>query len=152
MDSIVLHNVALSNKREEKKLYQKDDVMSRLNMSLVPKEGSTTYTTVQAVLLSDFISEEVDFLKLDIEGSELEVLKELEKKNKLGFIKEMIIEHHPVHDNSLAALLLLLEQNRFRYFPISTHLRPPYYRFRNKQPTSLLYVFKNTSLVSSHEV
>jgi hypothetical protein len=39
--------------------------------------------------------EVVDFLKMDIEGSEVQVLDDLVQSQKINLIKQMIIEFHP---------------------------------------------------------
>jgi FkbM family methyltransferase len=49
---------------------------------------------VKAVPLSDYVTRPVDFLKLDVEGAEELVINELAAKNKLGLIKQMLIEYH----------------------------------------------------------
>lgn len=66
--------------------------------------------TVQAVQLSRYLPEYVDFLKLDVEGAELQVLREL--GNKITSIHEMVIEVHEIAEisgeNNLQDLLTLL--------------------------------------------
>lgn len=73
--------------------------------------------TVQVERLSDHINEEVDFLKLNIEGQELAVLKELAAAAKLRNIREMVIEYHgwAGGDQLLGDLLVLLNQSGYRY-------------------------------------
>ena len=74
-------------------------------------------TQIQAVRLSKYISGPVDFLKLNIEGQELDVLQEVEESGKLHNIKEIVIEYHGWPDGSqkLGELLTILERNGFRY-------------------------------------
>jgi FkbM family methyltransferase len=72
-------------------------------------------TKVKAVRLSDYINEPVDFLKMNIEGAELDVLTEI--SDKLHYINEMVIEYHSF-DNSnqvLHCILDLLNRNGFMY-------------------------------------
>ena len=72
--------------------------------------------TVHSALLSGFIREEVDFLKMDIEGSEGMVLRELSASGALIKIKALAIEYHhrlPGEGQSLAAFLKLLEDAGF---------------------------------------
>ena len=74
--------------------------------------------TVEAVQLSRFIVEEIDLLKMDIEGSERAVMKELSDANKLRFIKQIVLEYHhhlnPSEDR-LSEVLRILEENGFGY-------------------------------------
>jgi FkbM family methyltransferase len=84
--------------------------------SINSEEASRQSYSVEAVTLSNYITEEVDFLKLDIEGAELEVLKEIEPKLKL--VKKIFIEYHSSVNNvqELSMLLKILENNNFRYY------------------------------------
>ena len=74
--------------------------------------------TVQAVKLSDYIDKEVDFLKLDIEGAEQQVLEELNQAGKLTLIKEITLEVHQIEAirqiNDLDVIITLLESNGFK--------------------------------------
>ncbi|MBW7955808.1 FkbM family methyltransferase [Patescibacteria group bacterium] len=79
-------------------------------------QQQTQSTEVPALQLSSLLREiavPIDFLKMDIEGKELEVLKEAQ--SHLGQIKEMIIEYHPIKTQSLRHLLSLLENTGFSY-------------------------------------
>ncbi len=66
---------------------------------------------VEAQPLADFITGPVDFLKMDIEGSELAVLNAAQAK--LPLVKHLILEFHPVAGQKLADLVELLQQQRF---------------------------------------
>jgi len=72
---------------------------------------------IRTVRLSEYLSESVDFLKLNIEGQELPVLQEVEESGKLRNIKEMVIEYHgwPDEGQKLGELLTILDRNGFRY-------------------------------------
>jgi len=79
---------------------------------------SNRYTaiTVPSVQLSSYIEQPVDFLKLNIEGMEGIVLKDIEPK--LYLVKKLRIEYHGSSTNSenkLEEVLSLLEQHGFRY-------------------------------------
>ena len=70
--------------------------------------------SVPAVKLSDLITGPVDLLKVDIEGSETDVLKEAE--GKLFDVKEIMMEFHnnPSHpDNSLEEIREILQRQGF---------------------------------------
>jgi FkbM family methyltransferase len=74
-------------------------------------------TRVSCVALSDYLRAPVDFLKLNIEGQESRVLRELEASGKLALVREMVVEYHgrPDDAQSLGELLSLLERNGYRY-------------------------------------
>ncbi len=60
----------------------------------------------------------MDLLKLDIEGAEYLVMKDLVKTEKIKFIKEIIMEYHhtPLESmRQLPQLLTWLEDNNFYY-------------------------------------
>jgi FkbM family methyltransferase len=78
-------------------------------------ENENPVVKVPSLRLSQFIDKPVDFLKMNIEGAETEVLYEIE--SKLSFINEMVIEYHSF-DNSkqkLHEILELLSKNGFMY-------------------------------------
>ncbi len=104
-----------------------------VNAALYSEEGALTFfpdgtdggslifknskkpTKITAVKLSDYINEPIDFLKMNIEGAELDVLLEIQEK--LHYINEMVIEYHSFDnsDQKLHKILDLLNQNDFMY-------------------------------------
>jgi FkbM family methyltransferase len=85
---------------------------------------------VPSVVLSQFINKEVDLLKIDIEGAELDVLKEIEPR--LHLVKHIFVEYHSFVDRSqqLDALLQILTKAGFRYYiqTIGIFSHQPYVR------------------------
>ena len=75
---------------------------------------------VSTVRLADYITEDVDMLKLDIEGAEWQVLRDLGKQDLLKRVRHMVIEFHGTHDNSklIGEILSMLTLNGFSFtFP-----------------------------------
>jgi FkbM family methyltransferase len=73
---------------------------------------------VDAVRLSDLIHRPIDLLKLDVEGQELAVLRDLETAGKLPMVARIAVEcalHAATEDQSLAEVLGLLERSRYEY-------------------------------------
>lgn len=68
--------------------------------------------------LSRYITGEVDFLKLNIEGAELDVLREVAAAGRLRLVRAMVVEYHGWYggEQRLGALLDLLDAQGFRYF------------------------------------
>jgi FkbM family methyltransferase len=73
--------------------------------------------TVRMEQLSNYLTEPVDFLKLNIEGAELPVLQEAAAGGKLRNIRELVIEYHgwARGEQRLGNLLNLLDNQGFRY-------------------------------------
>lgn len=72
--------------------------------------------SVETVELSKYITSEVDFIKMDIEGAETVVIKEVEKK--LLFVKRMKIEFHGSRSNkinNLGEIIAVLNRAGFVY-------------------------------------
>jgi FkbM family methyltransferase len=72
---------------------------------------------VRVERLSGYLHEEVDFLKLNIEGAELDVLQEAAASGRLRQVRAMVIEYHgwPAGEQRLGRLLDLLDAHGFRY-------------------------------------
>lgn len=71
---------------------------------------------VETTILSKFLNDrKVDFLKIDIEGAELEVLLECEKY--LENVSNLFVEYHSFiyKEQKLNELLSILTRNKFRY-------------------------------------
>ncbi|HEY1369303.1 MAG TPA: FkbM family methyltransferase [Gaiellaceae bacterium] len=74
-------------------------------------------TVVRAATLSSLLDEPVDFLKLDVEGAEHDVLADLEQSGKLALIERMACEyhHHLAGEDRLGEFLHVLERSGFGY-------------------------------------
>ncbi len=80
-------------------------------------DGQAGNVTVRTQPLSDHLDEPVDYLKLNIEGQELPVLREAEAAGKLCNVRNLCVEYHgwPRSEQRLGAILELLDRNGFRY-------------------------------------
>lgn len=78
--------------------------------------GTTDGTFVKATRLKDLLTRDVDLLKLDIEGAEYAVVKDIE--DKLNNIKRIFLEYHGKFEEyfKLEELLQILSRNNFRYY------------------------------------
>ncbi len=78
--------------------------------------GELQEVIVPSKRVSDFIEQKVDLLKIDIEGSEGKVLKEI--GGKFSMIQNTIMEYHYQSDNSenkLSDILKIIENNNHEY-------------------------------------
>lgn len=80
--------------------------------------GLNSYT-VEVDTLSHYIENDIDFLKIDIEGPEFDVLEELAAQNKLRQVAAIQLEYHYIPEfftRPLSEMLALLESEGFRTF------------------------------------
>jgi FkbM family methyltransferase len=95
LTGIELHNLAVGGTAGPRNFFHDPLHPGSVSMSLLPEGGLPACEQVQGTRLSEFVQEETDFLKLDVEGAELEVIEDLAERNKLRLIREMVIEIHP---------------------------------------------------------
>jgi len=91
---------------------------AQLTMTTAPAAGRGQREQVRCVPLSAHLPDHVDLLKLDIEGSEREVLRELDTSRALERVEHIAMEYHhhlDPHDDHLSETLELLERNGFGY-------------------------------------
>lgn len=72
--------------------------------------------SVEAIRLRDLLTEKVHFLKIDIEGAEYEVLKDIE--DRLDMVDQMFFEYHGRFDetNNLSDVFSILSRAGFQYY------------------------------------
>ena len=105
---------------------------------------------IESVRLKELIEKEnsIDFLKMDIEGAETEVLKDCE--NSLSRIKNIFIEYHSFinKEQNLDIILSILSKNGFRYFVKSAvHNKYPFLKKKNSYSPNIylqtnIYAYK----------
>lgn len=115
-------NSAVSNKEGLIQLYVSSETKSPWTWgdAIVKNPWQSPETTkkinVQSEKLSISINQKVDLIKLDVEGSETDVMKDIEKK--LPFVNNLVIEFHGNNVNklnNLEKIIKILEKNSFNY-------------------------------------
>ncbi|MBI3663829.1 MAG: FkbM family methyltransferase [Acidobacteria bacterium] len=123
---VELHNCAVYARTGEVEFHYDPEQPGAVRNSVDGDTGPAV-RRVPAVALSEFIREEVDFLKLDVEGAEMAVLEEVARSGKLRNIRAMAVEYHhhmvPTEDR-FSELLRLLEDNGYGYVLHDTPERP----------------------------
>jgi FkbM family methyltransferase len=137
-----IHMKALSKNEGPVDFYFDPENRGCLSMSIVHERMPKQRRLVEAVRLSRYIDREVDFLKMDVEGAEGEIIKELSSEGKLRYIAQMAIEfhHHTVKNaDALSQVLRLLENAGFGYQIESSLERP----FRSERfQDILIYAYR----------
>jgi FkbM family methyltransferase len=125
---VTLHNAALAESEGTLELFHDPTHPGSAVMSVFRDRMPGEPVRVPAVRLSRHVTGPVDFLKLDVEGSELAVLRELAASGAIRQIRQMVIEFHhhmnPAVDN-LSECLALLERNGFGYQLTSARVHTP---------------------------
>ncbi len=119
LSDVQVHNKALSDKDGTLTFYFDPDDPGMLLMSTrEDRIGERGKAEVEATRLSHYIDGPVDFMKLDVEGAEDDVMKDLVETGKLTLIDQMVIEYHhhlEMGIDKLSSMLGLLEQNGYGY-------------------------------------
>jgi FkbM family methyltransferase len=79
------------------------------------KSGHHKFVAVITTRLRDYLTEEIDFLKIDIEGAEGKVLSDC--ADGLKFVKNLFIEYHSMENTNqnLHSILQIVHHAGFRY-------------------------------------
>jgi len=114
LNNITCIQKALHNKKTTMTLNGTGTVMG----SFIINYDNIETEKIETDLLSNYITKEIDLLKIDIEGSECNVIEDLAINKKLKFIKQIILEYHHMPEilnkNNLSQILHLLKSNNFK--------------------------------------
>jgi FkbM family methyltransferase len=118
LTDVVTHNCALWDENEKIEFFVNHALPGSLLMSTDGSRLGGTSIPVPGRRLSDFIQGPVDLLKIDVEGAEHRILSDLVRSEKIGCVRQMVIEyhHHVANQPSrLAGFLAQLEHAGFEY-------------------------------------
>ena len=118
LENVERFNVALWSEDGAIDFFSNSFDPGSLLMSTNASRMNTPAIKVPARRLSEFIDGEIDYLKLDVEGAELQVLKDLSESGKIRLVRQMAIEYHhriPGERSVLSNFLEILEKNGFEY-------------------------------------
>lgn len=114
-DNLFVYNVGVSDKEGAQTLYLSPDNNTGGHSLYLKKNDSNKKIEIQTIRLNDFCEKEqllkIDFLKLDCEGAEFDILKSNEAI--LAKVDKIIMECHPYDDNTVDDMVKLLERNGF---------------------------------------
>ncbi len=128
LSDIDLHRKAVMENEGMVNLFHNPEKPGALTMSTCRERKPRRHKAVEATVLSKYIDRKVDFLKIDVEGAEKQILTELLHEGKLGLIRQMVMEYHhhiTAEADALSEVLRILEHAGFGY-QIEGHLKRPH--------------------------
>lgn len=113
LENVEILNRAVWNEEKELVFYSGNSMSGSL---FIDAENKGTPVYVKTAKLKNYLNQPVDFLKLDIEGAEFEVLNDI--RNDLGQVERIFLEYHSLagETQKLGALLEILTAAGFRYY------------------------------------
>ena len=142
LKNIVIYNLALSDVKGEINFFTGTDDQILL-ASTIKERGGIHQIKIETELLSTFLTESIDLIKMDIEGSETKVIKDLVLTQKISVSKQYIIEYPHKIDNeksSLSSFLIPFEKTGFDYNIKTSFLQNGCFQ------DVLLYVYKDENI------
>ncbi len=114
IEDVITYNLAVTDKLGKSLLSTNFNIPGFLGMSLKHSIASQESELVSCDQLSNYIKEFVDLLKIDVEGSELEIVDDLLHANRINLCAQMIIEYHQeIIGYPVSKLVSLLNANDF---------------------------------------
>ena len=129
LSNVIAYQKAVSDETGSINFFLNDqDNPGSLNMGIIQREDNAGCISVEADMLSSYMTEDIDLLKLDIEGAEEKVLIDLYRTGKLKSIRNIACEFHHHIDQGVDRLsntLKMLEEAGFGYQISGFCQRPP---------------------------
>ena len=117
LKNVELYNLALSDNSGEINFFVGDKENILLASTNTERGGAKTFK-IKSDQLSRYINTEVDLIKIDIEGSEIQVLNDLVMSGKIKNAQNYIIEYHHrinTEKSSLSSFIKPFEEADFEY-------------------------------------
>lgn len=122
---VEVHRAALGREDGEVRFFEDRDDPATFRMSTRPERLPGTVSSVPQRRLSQLLGEDVDLLKLDVEGSEDDVLAELVDSKAVSRIRQLVVEYHHQLDPTRDFLGTFLERLREQGFGYQVSAREP---------------------------
>ncbi len=145
-NEVTLRRSALGKSKGTVDFFIDNGIETSSGGSLTNFVGSNGHSyPVEVVPLSESITEPIDFLKIDIEGGEFDVLEDLVAHDKLKLISAVQLEHHyhpTFFPRPLSEMLRLLESAGFRTSARAT-LRPSAFIGRDGVVAHMVFAWRD---------
>ena len=115
---VEVQRAALGSEDGEVLFYEDRDDPATFRMSTRAERLPGTASAVRQRRLSQLVGEEVELLKLDVEGAEADVIAELVDSGAISHIRQLVVEYHHQLDPTrdfLGAFLERLREQGFQY-------------------------------------
>lgn len=117
--NVTLHNVALGKQSSKRTLYIDSSNGGGFSTASFLKnawDGTQESLGIEVVTepLSEYVNSIVDLMKIDVEGSEQEIIEELDESGKIRDIKNIIVEFHPTQEQDIEKIKNILQKNGFQ--------------------------------------
>ena len=126
--NVLLYKEAIWNENTTLQFSNESSMGSKIEM-----DTTSNTIAVKAVRLKDFLNRQVDFLKIDIEGAENVVIKDI--ADNLHFVKNMFLEYHGTFDQNkeLVKMINIISDAGFNFYikEAASIYETPFYRTRN---------------------
>ena len=117
IQNVTLHNIALGKTPSKRTLFidSTNGGFSTASFSKDAWDGSQKSIGIEVITepLSKYIVTPIDLLKMDVEGTEQEIIEELNESGKIKDIKNIIIEFHPTEKQNIEIIKDILKRNNF---------------------------------------
>lgn len=116
--NVTLRNVALGKISSKRTLFIDSSNAGGFSTASFLKnawDGTQESIGIEVVTepLSKYISSPIDLVKIDVEGTEQEIIEELEESGKIVNIRNIIIEFHPTEKQDIEKIKSILQKNGF---------------------------------------
>jgi len=116
--NVKLHNVAIGKRSEKRRLYIETSGFAAFSTASFRKDAwngkqRSRPIIVQTEPLSKYINKKVDILKIDTEGTEHEIIKELDVSGSFSKVENLLVEYHPSKNSKLQNLEKILRKNGY---------------------------------------
>lgn len=144
--SVHTYNAALGKKDGVIILYAQPENPAALTVSTLQERKNGKPIEVPLTKLSNHITSRVDFLKIDTEGAETDIIADLCESGAIQHVNEMTIEYHhniPSRASKFSEILANIEQSGFSY-QIHTSFSP--LARKNRFQDVMLHCYRNDSV------